>query len=43
VEQGYWLEGLKATPFFLFNPLTQPSPFGYFLPICALKNGRKLS
>ncbi len=25
VEQGYGLEGLKATPFFLFNPLTQAS------------------
>jgi hypothetical protein len=25
VEQGYGLEGLKATPFFLFNPITQSS------------------
>jgi len=25
VEQGYGLEGLKATPLFLFNPLTQAS------------------
>ena len=25
VEQGYGLEGLKATPFFLFNPVTQSS------------------
>ncbi len=25
VEQGYGLEGLKATPFFLFNPLTHSS------------------
>jgi len=25
VEQGYGLEGLKSTPFFLFNPLTQSS------------------
>ena len=25
VEQGYGLEGLKSTPFFLFNPLTQAS------------------
>lgn len=25
VEQGYGLEGLNSTPFFLFNPLTQSS------------------